>query len=1276
MKKIIKKLAPLAILASVAVVASCTKSGENNNSSTDTTSLSPASSGVVKSIVSTGRKIYVSPDGDVNSDGLSKDKPTIWAIAHSTAKAGDTILLAEGTYKSTSRSQVGLSNSGKAGAYITVRPEVEGSKVVFDYSEMSFNSNNRGIQIYSDYWYFYGIDIKGAGDNGMYISGSHNVIENCQFYENRDTGLQIGRADSADTKIDKWPSYNLILNCTSFANYDDETFGENADGFAAKLTLGVGNIFDGCIAFRNSDDGWDLYAKQDSGNIGTVTMYNCVSFENGYLPYPIEQDNGGVKIKTYDTLNGDGIGFKLGGSTMEGDVVMENCLSFNNKLHGVGDNSNPGTLSLKNVTTFNNCAGVDNETGLVKDKRGIDGVTNKSNNFDLARTSASYNNYYGLVSYISNQKNYSPDGDSSYNEDAIRGSMAYSIINTSYDATNKKEIYKSFGSYADASTWNDGVTDTAFSTGTVCDALTDSDFADLTAINAKVDDVKDVDSLLSIHSTYRNSDGSINMGNKVKIVSEKLLTFADGNPIGATLDKTSYEEYNHPTFYTFGYSEKELTEDEVEVLAAYSVTDVICNPDVVFQSFDIPTYIQGCDITWESSNTDVIEIGKTEDISVSLTSFVKAEVKTPKEKTTVKLTATITNYKYKITKEFNITVYPRTQELGKLTSSASSDKIRVDKYGVYTAPVISAYDNSSIDNTLIPSTEYTMVTEYYYATSGNATYYQIDDVYTSVPGVYKVITTATSKDEKTISTYEYYVYVVDPDCEIDFTSTPSLALTSDGFSISGKVSNVEGYLYTLVSETELKDVTEDTIIKNENTQVYHIESDEIAPTFTANNNKLDSSIAYYVYYTIKNANSTNTNTVRAPFVVKTKEISSELEFYKLARYGKPDNETYDSGTIFYLTKDLDFSTLWNGNEENQSKWEITDKSTSTAFTGLLNGNGHTVSNITINDSEKQTDSNYQKVFNVFYKVSNGTIMNVNFDNIKIKNTNSTTGKLIGIIGDLNGGYLYNIKLTNISMEGRESVGGLVGQITGKTSYIERCQLINPIPEDAYNNTTGYVISSTNKYQAGLIGNIQKNSDESYISVTVKNCGVIANIGDAGSDNTGVDAGGNTGGIIGRMKNDSTEYTLTVTNCYYHGTLIAKGQYNAGIVGDFDNGSGYVSIRNCYSDVVFIYNGLKLDAKEAYTSKDYEYTYAHKNSNPIVGRAVSSEIGIYDTGSNIGTWTEYYSTYIKSSSIYFDLTGEEDEEAYTVSQSTLSGMCGFDFDTVWTFDQTTGLVTLK
>ena len=113
-------------------------------------------------------------------------------------------------------------------------------------------------------------------------------------------------------------------------------------------------MFDGCIAYRNSDDGWDLYAYQGNGDIGAVIMYNCVAFENGYLGETVAEFNDKVTCNeaaledesmfTYNTQNGDGNGFKLGGSVMPGNGKMYNCLSFTNMMHGVTDNSNPGVI--------------------------------------------------------------------------------------------------------------------------------------------------------------------------------------------------------------------------------------------------------------------------------------------------------------------------------------------------------------------------------------------------------------------------------------------------------------------------------------------------------------------------------------------------------------------------------------------------------------------------------------------------------------------------------------------------------------------------------------------------------------------------------------------------------------------------------------------------------------------------------------------------------------------------------------------------------------------
>ena len=302
------------------------------------------------------------------------------------AKAGDVIIIKEGTYKfdsieslmakddkgKTGAPALYITNNGVADNYIILKAEY-GKSVKFDFSSQKLASFNRGLIHYADYWYFEGINFYHAGDNGVLLAGSNNIFEKCVFEANRDTGLQIARKDAnAQPTKDTWPSNNLIINCTSFNNVDpvDEGGnGENADGFAAKLTCGEGNVFDGCISYCNSDDGWDLYAKPATGSIGVVTIRNCIAYGNGKL-----SDGSGQAA-------GDMNGFKLGGSNEKVPTphVVLNCLALNNGACGFTDNGNGGALTIMNCTSVAN------------------GKYAKKSNFTFYRSSSD-SMYMGLVS--------------------------------------------------------------------------------------------------------------------------------------------------------------------------------------------------------------------------------------------------------------------------------------------------------------------------------------------------------------------------------------------------------------------------------------------------------------------------------------------------------------------------------------------------------------------------------------------------------------------------------------------------------------------------------------------------------------------------------------------------------------------------------------------------------------------------------------------------------------------------------------------------------------
>ena len=143
---------------------------------------------------------------------------------------------------------------------------------------------------------------------------------------------------------DAFAAYNLIINSDSYENLDEATAGENADGFAAKLRIGPGNVFRGCRAWNNADDGWDLFAADD-----VVVIENCWAFLNGIL-------------LTGTNPAGDGNGFKLGGKPVgpgEGGAIhrVANAAAFENKACGFTRNNNPEVPVLTDCAVNSNAQG-------------------------------------------------------------------------------------------------------------------------------------------------------------------------------------------------------------------------------------------------------------------------------------------------------------------------------------------------------------------------------------------------------------------------------------------------------------------------------------------------------------------------------------------------------------------------------------------------------------------------------------------------------------------------------------------------------------------------------------------------------------------------------------------------------------------------------------------------------------------------------------------------------------------------------------------------------
>jgi hypothetical protein len=281
--------------------------------------------------------LYVAPNGTDGAAG-TESSPTTLTSAISRVTPGGTIYLRGGTYRHSSTVTIPSGNNGASGD----RTELfayPGETPVLNFSAMAQADANRGLAVNGSYWHVKGLVVERAGDNGIFVGGSNNVFERTVTRYNRDTGLQLSRMSSS-TPSSQWPSNNLVLSAESHDNADSD--GEDADGFAAKLTSGPGNVFRYAVAHNNIDDGWDLYTKTDTGPIGAVTIEDSLAYGNGTLSDGSQAGNG------------DRNGYKLGGEDIGVNHVIRRNIAYDNGKHGFTYNRNLGTMSVSGNVSIDN----------------------------------------------------------------------------------------------------------------------------------------------------------------------------------------------------------------------------------------------------------------------------------------------------------------------------------------------------------------------------------------------------------------------------------------------------------------------------------------------------------------------------------------------------------------------------------------------------------------------------------------------------------------------------------------------------------------------------------------------------------------------------------------------------------------------------------------------------------------------------------------------------------------------------------------------------------
>lgn len=281
------------------------------------------------------RTFYLAPDGDDANPGTI-DEP--WATIHYAVlqqlRAGDVLVVRGGVYRPPAPVSIGMDGTSEDPIVIVAYP---GEVPIFDFSRVPRARNNHGFRLNGDWWRLIGLTIRYAAHNGIRMDGSNNVLQQITAYENVDTGIHMAGG----------ASYNQVINCDSFRNFDPPE-GGNADGFSAKFEVGPGNVYRGCRAWNNSDDGWDFWEAQN-----VVVIDSSWAFGNG----------DGEALGAGPQFDGNGNGFKLGGGNNPATRphvghVVTNSVAFDNvgggNSKGFDNNNNWGGFYLANNTAFDN----------------------------------------------------------------------------------------------------------------------------------------------------------------------------------------------------------------------------------------------------------------------------------------------------------------------------------------------------------------------------------------------------------------------------------------------------------------------------------------------------------------------------------------------------------------------------------------------------------------------------------------------------------------------------------------------------------------------------------------------------------------------------------------------------------------------------------------------------------------------------------------------------------------------------------------------------------
>jgi len=421
--------------------------------------------------------------------------------------------------------------------------------------------------------------------------------------------------------------------------------------------------------------------------------------------------------------------------------------------------------------------------------------------------------------------------------------------------------------------------------------------------------------------------------------------------------------------------------------------------------------------------------------------------------------------------------------------------------------------------------------------------------------------------------------------------------------------------------------------------------------FTDNDVVNGTTYSYYVSAIYASGESLPSNTVNAVlFNGGTGSFSDPYQITTHEQLNSVRNYLNNLNVHFIMLNDIDLSAACapGGDYYNFGQgWIPFGSSSSSAFRGSFNGNGHKITGLYINRSAL-----HQGLFGYTY---GSLISNLGIENANITgstncgglvavnyNSSSTinncyivgsvygtliTGNIGGLVGE-NDGSIVNCNSNGI-VSGGSYTGGLVGQNDGSV-------------EDSYSSAN--VTGGSSSDAGGLVGYLTGSISNSYCTESV--------IG-----------GGNTGGMVGRAWGNST-----ISNSYCTGMVSSNGTNVGGFAGRI---FGNTNISNCYSRGNVVRSGGTNTNFGGFCGLNDNSKVINCYSTGSVKTSAGANIegkgfaGNIITGDNFLMSGNYYDMTASGQTSATGATGRTtDEMTYPYAANTYTG---WDFTDIWVED---------